>query len=183
MLVTVTVFLGGSLSGFARRSRTGPQILGALLASQLAFHLAFSLTAHPMARESGIGGGAERMIAFHVVGAVVASWVMASGESTVFRLFAALHRVLLIAPTAPTVGVFPSWTALIPTGTGGVGPSAADLSTASRRGPPLGTTAHCLSRHPACSFHRRCASSPPRSPVRERLRGARPILCTLQGFS
>lgn len=138
MLVTVTVFLGGSLSGFARRSRTGPQILGALLASQLAFHLAFSLTAHPMARESGIGGGAERMIAFHVVGAVVASWVMASGESTVFRLFAALHRVLLIAPTAPTIGVFPSWTALIPTGTGGVGPSAADLSTASRRGPPLG---------------------------------------------
>lgn len=144
VLLTLTVFLGGSLSGFAGRRRSGPQIFGALLASQLVFHLALTLTAHPMeghpmAAQAGGSGGAERMIAFHIVAAVVASWVMASGESTMFRLFSALHRVLRLAPTKATIDASPAWTALIPTGTVGVRPSAADLSTASRRGPPPAT--------------------------------------------
>lgn len=134
VLATVTVFLGGSLSGFTGRRRTGPQIIGALLISQFAFHLAFSLTAHPMAAEHGVGAG--RMFAFHVLAALAAGAVMAGGESALFRLFAALHRVLLAATPPPPIGLSPRWTALIPTGSVGLRQSPGVLSAASRRGPP-----------------------------------------------
>ncbi len=138
VLLTLTVFLGGSLSGLAGRRRSGPQILGALLASQLAFHFALSLTAHPMTVNptTGTGGGAGWMVAFHAVAAVVAAWVMTGGESMLFRLFAALHRALVVLPVAPPILLSPGWTALLPAGTVGVRVSTGGLSAASRRGPP-----------------------------------------------
>ena len=137
-LITVTVFLGGSVSGFGHRRRNTPQIVGALLASQLAFHLAFALTAHSETTEPAMGAGAGRMVAFHVLAAVVAGWVMAAGESTLFRLFSALHRVLLVAAPRPAIGLSPGWTALVPEGTVGIRLSACELSAGSRRGPPRG---------------------------------------------
>ncbi len=150
VLVTVTVFLGGSVSGFTGRRSTGPQILAAMLTSQLAFHLAFSLMATPMAGHGMAGHGmasgglpagtgeSAGMVAFHVVAALATSWVMTGGESSLFRLFAALHRVLLDAVRTPPVALSPGWTALVPAAAAGLQLSVAELSAGSRRGPPSG---------------------------------------------
>jgi len=97
VLLTIAVFLGGSLSGMAARRRTGAQIFAVLAASQLVFHIAFAVTATHA--EHGAGGplDAPRMLAFHLFAALAASALMSGGESTLFRLFAALHRVLVRA--------------------------------------------------------------------------------------
>jgi hypothetical protein len=142
VLLTVTVFLGGSLSGFTGGRRTGPQIVAALLASQLAFHLTFSLTAHPMAGESGGLVEPAGMVAFHLLAAVAAGWLMTAGESTLFRLFAALHRALLTAVRVPPVGLAPHWTARVPAGVAGLQASFTELSAGSRRGPPRSVLRH-----------------------------------------
>ncbi len=150
VLMTVAVFLGGSVSGFTGRRRTGPQILAAVLASQLAFHLAFSLTAGPTTGHEmpshdllthGLpahAGGSTAMVALHVLAAMATSWLMTGGESSLFRLFAALHRVLLDVVRTLPVALTPSWTALVPAGAAGLQPSVAELSAGSRRGPPSG---------------------------------------------
>jgi len=134
MLLTIGVFLGGSLSGAATRRRTLPEIFAVLVASQLLFHLAFQVTVH---HASSVDTG--RMLVFHLFAALAASWVMANGESTLFRLFAALHRVILM-PTRgrPAIELAPTWPAVI-TGGGQVQRlRAGALSLPSRRGPPVG---------------------------------------------
>ncbi len=136
VLITVTVFLGGSLSGFTGGRRTGLQIVAALLASQLAFHLTFSLAAHPTAGEPAGVGEPARMIALHVLAAVAVGWLMTAGESTLFRLFAALHRALLSTARRPPVGLAPHWTACVPAGVVGLRASSTELSAGSWRGPP-----------------------------------------------
>ena len=98
VLITVTVFLGGAVSSLARRRRTGPQILGMLVLSQVVFHAVFLLTAghavHPGRPEDSISVGAAQMVAFHLIAALATSWLLTSGEGTLFRLFGALRRVL-----------------------------------------------------------------------------------------
>jgi hypothetical protein len=133
MLLTIGVFLGGSLSGLCTRRRTGPQIFAMLVASQVVFHFAFQVTVH---HASSVDAG--RMIAFHLIAALGAAWVMSSGESTLFRLFAALHRVVRW-PTRgrPAVELAPTWTAVITGGAEAVRLRAGARSLPSRRGPPL----------------------------------------------
>lgn|GEM_PF-1107524 len=140
VLITVTVFLGGSLSGLATRRRPGWQIFLALVASQLVFHLAFVATVqHTDAPADGMPGGltTERMVVFHLLAAIAAAWLMAGGESMLFRLFAALHRVRLPAPRSLIVGVGPAWTAVISGDVCGRLLQTRLGSLLSRRGPPL----------------------------------------------
>ena len=134
VLITVAVFLGGSLSGLARRRRPGWQIFLGMLASQLAFHTAFEVTAHhdgPM--------NAARMLVFHLFAAMAASWLMAGGESMLFRLFAALHRVLAPLRRIPAIAFPPNWTAVISGDAAGGRLRVPEVSVVSRRGPPLTT--------------------------------------------
>ncbi|MGS0683865.1 hypothetical protein ACVBEQ_01710 [Nakamurella sp. GG22] len=142
VLVPVTVLLGGSLTGFAGRRRSFAQIFGALAASQLLFHLAFTLSTHHGGSEGpplplGVVAGTGGMVAFHLLAALAASWVMTHGESTLFRLFAALWRVLVPARRPMTVRLGPSWTAVITGGAGGRLLLTGLGSLRSRRGPPL----------------------------------------------
>ncbi len=142
VLLPVTVLLGGSLTGFAGRRRSFGQIFFALTASQLLFHLAFTLTTHDGDSDGaplplGVVAGTGAMVAFHLLAALAASWVMAHGESTLFRLFAALRRVLVPARRPVTVRLSPSWTAVITGGAGGRLLLTGLGSVRSRRGPPL----------------------------------------------
>lgn len=137
VLLTIAVFLGGSLSGLATRRRTVGQIFIVLAASQVVFHLAFAVTATHAGHGAGSPLDGPRMLAFHLVAALAASALMAGGESTLFRLFGALHRVLLrVRPLRPVV-LAPAWTAVITGSSGGVRLRSGELSLVSRRGPPL----------------------------------------------
>ncbi len=133
MLLTIGVFLGGSLSGLCTRRRTGPQIFAVLVASQVVFHLAFQVTVH---HASSVDAG--RMLTFHLFAALAASALMSGGESMLFRLFAALHRVIESTTRGRrAVELAPTWTAVITTGADVVRLRAGALSVPSRRGPPL----------------------------------------------
>lgn len=137
VLITVTVFLGGSLSGLARNRRTGPQIFAVLVVSQLAFHAVFAVTAEH-AGHAGTGSTiTAAMLAFHLFAALATSILMAGGESTLFRLFAALHRALVPALPIQVVQMAPGWTAVITGGSGGLRLRAGELLPLVRRGPPL----------------------------------------------
>ena len=134
VVLTVTIFLGGSLSGLASRMRSGRQIFCVLLVSQLLFHVAFQLTAHSHAAESWLP--TRQLLLFHLVAATLTSVLLADGESTLFRLFAALHRALAPARIRPVVGLAPQWTAVITGGAGGALLENAVAAGVSRRGPP-----------------------------------------------
>ena len=120
----------------AARTRRRSSVLAA---SQLLFHVAFALTAHhaSVTAMEPLVAGAARMVAFHLFAALAASWLMAGGESTLFRLFAALHRVLVAAASPAGGQAAPAvdrrdhrrggWTLL----------RAGLSSLRSRRGPPL----------------------------------------------
>ena len=132
VLLTVAVFLGGALSGLARIRRPGWQIFLALVGSQLAFHTLFEITAH---HDGSLDAG--RMLVFHLFAALAASWLMANGESMLFRLFAALHRVL-VDPfrRAPAVEIAPPWTAMLSDDAAGGRLRLPEVLHVSRRGPP-----------------------------------------------
>lgn len=141
VLITVTVFLGGAISGLADRRRTGPQIFGMLVLAQFAFHTVFLLTTgHTAHADLPVGGlsvlGAGPMLAFHLIAALATSWLLTGGESALFRLCAALRRVLLPARRVPPVSLAPAWTAMVTGGAGAVRLWAGELSLISRRGPP-----------------------------------------------
>jgi len=137
VLLTIAVFLGGSLSGLAARRRTGAQIFAVLAASQLVFHIAFAVTATHAGHGTDGPLDTPRMVAFHLLAALAAAALMAGGESTLFRLFAALHRVLVPARLIRPVVLAPAWTAVITNDSGGLRLRAGELSLVSRRGPPL----------------------------------------------
>lgn len=136
VLFTIAIFLGGSLSGLANRRRTGVQIFTALATSQIVFHTAFAVTATHAGHGAGGPLDASRMLTFHVLAALATAAVMAGGESTLFRLFAALHRVLIRARLIQLVFLAPGWTAVISGSSGGVRFRSGELSLVSRRGPP-----------------------------------------------
>ena len=75
-------------------------------------------------------------VLFHLVAAGLTSALLAVGESTLFRLFAALHRVLAPARIRPVVELAPGWTAVITDGAGGSLLEDAVAAAVSRRGPP-----------------------------------------------
>ena len=101
ILLTVTVFLGGSLSGLATQRRSGWQIFAVMVASQLIFHAAFQLTAHACRARAGLARRAAGCWCSTCSRRSLTSALMAGGESTLFRLFAALHRVLVPAADPP----------------------------------------------------------------------------------
>lgn len=131
MLLTVAVFVGGAVTALATRRRSWLQICGVLAASQLLFHVAFLVTAH---HSGPVDAG--RMLAFHAVAAVLATWVLAGGESALFRLYDALRRALVAAPVRAVVSLAPSWTVLISYGSGLRLLCDGALTAYRRRGPP-----------------------------------------------
>lgn len=140
VLMTVTLFLGGAVCSLARRRRTGPQILGMLLLSQVVFHAAFLLTAdhsgHAGQPVTGGSVGAAQMLAFHLIAALATAWLLTRGEDTLFRLFAAMRRVLTNGPRILVVPPLPGWTVSVGDGSGAAKLRAGELSLISRRGPP-----------------------------------------------
>lgn len=136
VLITVAVFLCGSLSGLVKTRRTGLQIFAVLAASQLVFHAVFAVTADHAGHPSGSSSVTAAMLLFHLFAALATAAVMAGGESTLFRLFAALHRVLVPAPLIQVVQAAPSWTAVMTGGCGGLRLRSGELSPLTRRGPP-----------------------------------------------
>jgi hypothetical protein len=137
VLLTIAVFLGGSLSGLATRRRTVTQIFAVLAASQLVFHADFEVTATHAGHGAGGPLDTPRMLVFHLFAALAAAALMAGGESTLFRLFAALHRVLVRVRIVQAVVLAPGWTAVITGSSGAVRLRSGVLSQVSRRGPPL----------------------------------------------
>jgi len=143
VLMTVTLFLGGAVCSLARRRRTGPQILGMLLLSQVVFHAAFLLTAdhsghagQPVTMGTPGAAATAQMLAFHLIAALATAWLLTRGEDTLFRLFAALRRVLANGPRILVVPPLPGWTVSVGDGSGAAKLRAGELSLISRRGPP-----------------------------------------------
>ena len=134
ILLTVTVFLGGSLAGLAKRRRTTWQIFAGMVASQFVFHAAFQLTTHVHETQSWVPSGP--MVTFHLAAALLTAMLLANGDSMLFRLFAALHRVLVPARIRIIVAVAPGWTAVISGDAGGRLLQTA-VSAVPRRGPPV----------------------------------------------
>lgn len=132
VLLTVAVFVGGSVAALATRRWTWPWIWTALAASQLVFHLVFLVTAH---HPGSIEGG--RMLVFHLLCVAVTAWVLSGGESALFRLYRVLRRWILPMRIGTPVHLAPSWTVLIWLGAGlRLGLDGA-LTGHRRRGPPV----------------------------------------------
>lgn len=130
-LLSTTTVLGGTVTGLARRRRTAGGIFAVLLASQVAFHLVFTVTEH---QHHALD--LARMTAFHVVAAGLAALVLARGESALFALLSFLGRV---APTLPGGAPQPAVPGRVrrrfDAGTPVI--RGVDLRSISRRGPPL----------------------------------------------
>jgi hypothetical protein len=130
-LLFAAALVGGTVSGLARTRRGPLRMLGMVIGAQFAYHLLFSLDAHDMAPMN-----LPRMLAFHAVAAVLSALVLARSDRALFRLFAALQRV--VARALATPAPLPSWPRQFRTGVEPSGPPAAGWhwSTAPRRGPP-----------------------------------------------
>lgn len=138
ILIVLAVLVAASVSGLADRRLSGLQITAMLAASQVCFHLLFEVTAH----QSG-SVDVARMVSFHLFAAAASAWVLTVGESALFRLFAALHRLIVrLHPSSP-IRLGPSWTALL-ADRPAPGLYQALAACISRRGPPAGlsTTGH-----------------------------------------
>lgn len=130
-LLLAGVLIGGMVSGLAHDRRSTGQIFGLMAASQVAFHLLFEVTAHAGRDHLDL----IRMAVFHLLAAVCATAVLASGEDTLFRLFAALTRVVLRnLPPAP-VAVTPTWI-VVDAADEQASATASCPAPVSRRGPP-----------------------------------------------
>jgi len=132
ILIVAAALVAASVSGLAERRLSGLQITAMLAASQVCFHLLFEVTAH----QSG-SVDVARMVSFHLFAAAASAWMMTVGESALFRLFAALHRLIVrLNPSSP-VQLGPSWTALLADRRA---PRfhQAQAACVSRRGPPAG---------------------------------------------
>src|SRR5664279_3192904 len=97
ILIVAAALVAASVSGLAERRLSGLQITAMLAASQVCFHLLFEVTAH----QSG-SVDVARMVSFHLFAAAASAWMMTVGESALFRLFAALHRLIVrLNPSSP----------------------------------------------------------------------------------
>lgn len=129
---------GAVTLGLARKRRGPTEILAAMLACQLGFHLLFSIDTHDMAGASGFAtADALRMGTFHLVAAALSTAVLATGERTLFGLFSALARSVRIPVPPAVVDLPPRWTARF-FACATARPEGPLLSTSPRRGPPGG---------------------------------------------
>ena len=130
VLVTVAVVVGGSLSGSADRRRNGPEIVVALLTSQVVFHLLFTLGPHGESYRA-----APQMVGFHLLAGLASAWVMTVGERSLFHLVATLHRAVVDSLDRPRIAWALLWTVLIagPSGRRNGAPMPGGVS---HRGPP-----------------------------------------------
>ena len=140
-VLVVAAMVGLAVSGLARRRGTLLGISAVVVASQLAFHAIFSITAHADHGAAALGGGAARMALFHLLGAAVTVAALHRGEQAIHRTFAVLRRVLptVVAP-APLVAVGPTWCPRpVESQVGAANlPAAPMLRAHGRRGPPVG---------------------------------------------
>ena len=131
ILTVLAALVGASVSGLADRRLSGLQITAMLAASQVGFHLLFEVTAH----QSGPVDVA-RMVSFHLFAAAASAWLMTVGESALFRLFAALHRLIVRLRVAAPICVAPSWTAIL-VDHSCPGQRRSLAASVTRRGPPV----------------------------------------------
>lgn len=132
-LAVVTALVGFSISGFARKERSFPTLVGAMALAQGLFHLGFVGSTHA---DHATALDVRRMIVFHVIAAVLTSLVLAYGERALFRLAKALRRVVARLIPADPARSGSSWTAIVDVRQ--LACATADLlSSGSRRGPPL----------------------------------------------
>jgi hypothetical protein len=138
ILIVLAMLVAASVSGLADRRLSGLQITAMLAASQVCFHLLFEVTAH----QSG-SVDVARMVSFHLFAAAASAWVMTVGESALFRLFAALHRLIVRLRAAAPICITPSWTAIL-ADQSCPGQRRSLAASVTRRGPPvaLWTAAH-----------------------------------------
>lgn len=136
--------LAAVLMGLARKRRGPLGILGAMLVSQVGFHLLFSVDSHDLvAAPAPAPVEPLRMVAFHLVAAAVATLVLTTGERAVFGMFAALARSVRIATPPTSVDLPPRWTARFRP-FDALRPEGPLFSTSPRRGPPA------ADRHSSC---------------------------------
>jgi len=136
VLIVLAVLVAGTVCGLADRRLSGLQITAMLAASQVCFHLLFEVTAHHSGSVDVGSVDLARMVSFHLFAASASAWVLTVGERALFRIFAALHRMIVRLSPATPIPLAPSWTALL-----------ADLSArvlhqalgaaVTRRGPPV----------------------------------------------
>jgi hypothetical protein len=106
--LTVTALLGAAFAVLAGRRRQFRHILAVALGAQVAFHLAFQLTAAHSADHLGVTGAVGPLAfwdpltaAGHAAAAVVMSALVARGEDVVWALYHLLGLVRLPLPVAP----------------------------------------------------------------------------------
>lgn len=133
--------VGAFSIGLSHAQRRWRSILAMMAASQVAFHLLFTVEAHvgsdaPMAgSHSFLPPDALRMLVFHLIAASLAAILLATGDAAVFGLFAALRRAMRILPThTPADRRLPAC-AFTPVCR--LRPGGALLSISPRRGPPV----------------------------------------------
>jgi hypothetical protein len=134
-LVMVAAPLAAAFVVWADRQRSLLEIGAAALASQVAFHAAFELCA-----ASGASHPASwdvRLVAGHVLGAALMSWVLSRGESALWSLYRSLLGVVSVHVVQPTVvGDRTSGAGLTPATPVRCGAGLVLASAHGRRGPP-----------------------------------------------
>jgi hypothetical protein len=140
-LLVVAGPLAAAFVVWADRQRSLLEIGAAALGSQVAFHAVFELCGasdgppHPTSWDA-------RMVAGHVLGAALLSWVLARGEAALWSLYRAAQglRWVHVAPL-PVVGVRTTRAGLVPATPEGGGAGLVLASAHGRRGPPRGRAA------------------------------------------
>ena len=135
-LVVVAGPLAAAFVVWADRQRSLLEIGVAALGAQVAFHAVFELCgasggpAHP-ATWTG------RMVAGHVLGAAVMSWMLSRGEAALWSLYRSVLGVVSVyLVQLPVVGDRTSGTGLTPVVPGRCGAGLVLASAHGRRGPP-----------------------------------------------
>jgi hypothetical protein len=96
--------IGAIGTGLARQQRRWGPIFAVMAASQLAFHLLFTVETHTGTMSSmtighsSMGSDAGRMLTFHLIAAALAAVLLATGDAAVFGLFGALRRAVRVLP-------------------------------------------------------------------------------------
>jgi hypothetical protein len=137
-LLVVAGPLAAAFVVWADRQRSLVEIGAAALGSQLAFNAVFELCGASGGPPHPASWGA-RMVAGHVLGAAVLSWVLARGEAALWSLYRAVQGLRLrwahVAPP-PVDGVRTTRAGVVPPAPGRCGAGLVLASAHGRRGPP-----------------------------------------------
>lgn len=106
-MLLAALALGGMAVAAAEVRRSFPEILGVVLLAQPVFHLLASLGGHGSHASPTTGMGAKMVLA-HVVGALVASALLAGAESALWALAGVLAPFRVPATEPAGVGAPPS---------------------------------------------------------------------------